>query len=370
MLVGWLFASLVAGAACSIRSPAIFALSHRPSRSIPPSPISSPGPSALSCARSETGRSLAMQPAAADRRRPSPAAPPCSPAARRCCCSALVGRMYHLQVLQTDRYTAAGRREPHQSAAAAAAARHDPRPLRHAARRSTIRTTGSSSCRAGRRHRDDAGRRSAAIVPLTPTRSSGVLRERTPQARLRAGHGARQSRAGTRSRGSRSPSRPARRQHRGRPEPLLSLRRHHVAHVLGYVGAVVGERARPTIRCSSCPDFRIGKSGIEKVYDTELRGTAGTSEVEVNALGRVMRELDRARRASRAGPGHHARHRAAGIRPAAPGSAAERLRGRARRLHRRRAGAGLEPELRSRRLHRGLSAADWQELSDRSRATR
>ena len=48
-----------------------------------------------------------------------------------------------------------------------------------------------------------------------------------------------------------------------------------------------------TIRCCSCPGFRIGKSGLEKVYDTELRGTAGTSEVEVNALGRVIRELDR-----------------------------------------------------------------------------
>src|SRR6185437_519194 len=37
--------------------------------------------------------------------------------------------------------------------------------------------------------------------------------------------------------------------------------------------------------------FRVGKSGIEKQYDLELRGTAGTSEVEVNAFGRVVREL-------------------------------------------------------------------------------
>ena len=41
------------------------------------------------------------------------------------------------------------------------------------------------------------------------------------------------------------------------------------------------------------PDFRIGKSGIEKAYDLELRGTAGTSQVEVNAFGRVVRELAR-----------------------------------------------------------------------------
>ena len=42
------------------------------------------------------------------------------------------------------------------------------------------------------------------------------------------------------------------------------------------------------------PDFRIGKSGVEKSQDLELRGTAGTSQVEVNAFGRVVRELARA----------------------------------------------------------------------------
>jgi penicillin-binding protein 2 len=64
------------------------------------------------------------------------------------------------------------------------------------------------------------------------------------------------------------------------------------AHVLGYVGAPaesdVGDD--PLLQL---PGFRVGKSGLEKVYDARLRGTAGTSEVEVNALGRVIRELDR-----------------------------------------------------------------------------
>ena len=41
------------------------------------------------------------------------------------------------------------------------------------------------------------------------------------------------------------------------------------------------------------PDFRIGKSGVEKSQDAELRGSAGTSQVEVNAFGRVVRELAR-----------------------------------------------------------------------------
>ena len=64
------------------------------------------------------------------------------------------------------------------------------------------------------------------------------------------------------------------------------------SHVLGYVGTPaendVGDD--PLLQL---PGFRIGKSGLEKVYDVKLRGTAGTSEVEVNALGRVIRELDR-----------------------------------------------------------------------------
>ncbi|HKF62762.1 MAG TPA: penicillin-binding protein 2, partial [Dongiaceae bacterium] len=64
------------------------------------------------------------------------------------------------------------------------------------------------------------------------------------------------------------------------------------SHVLGYVGTPAENEVGddPLLQL---PGFRIGKSGLEKVYDTKLRGTAGTSEVEVNALGRIIRELDR-----------------------------------------------------------------------------
>ena len=41
------------------------------------------------------------------------------------------------------------------------------------------------------------------------------------------------------------------------------------------------------------PGFRIGKSGIEKQQDLRLRGKAGNSQLEVNAVGRVIRELSR-----------------------------------------------------------------------------
>jgi penicillin-binding protein 2 len=62
------------------------------------------------------------------------------------------------------------------------------------------------------------------------------------------------------------------------------------SHVLGYVAAV-SEKELTGDPLLELPDIRIGKSGIEKSQDLRLRGTAGTSEVEVNAYGRVVREI-------------------------------------------------------------------------------
>ncbi len=62
------------------------------------------------------------------------------------------------------------------------------------------------------------------------------------------------------------------------------------AHVVGYVGVVnkseIGED--PVL---ALPGFKIGKVGIEKRFDPEIRGESGTSEVEVNVVGREVREL-------------------------------------------------------------------------------
>ncbi len=67
-----------------------------------------------------------------------------------------------------------------------------------------------------------------------------------------------------------------------------------LAHVLGYVGPVNDrELANDRDPLLALPEFRIGKKGIEKSYDKKLRGRAGLSKVEVNALGREIRELDR-----------------------------------------------------------------------------
>jgi penicillin-binding protein 2 len=67
-----------------------------------------------------------------------------------------------------------------------------------------------------------------------------------------------------------------------------------LAHVLGYVGAVnPADQSADQDPLLQLPDFRIGKSGIERSYDAVLRGRAGLSRVEVNATGREIRELDR-----------------------------------------------------------------------------
>jgi penicillin-binding protein 2 len=62
------------------------------------------------------------------------------------------------------------------------------------------------------------------------------------------------------------------------------------SHVLGYVAAV-SEKELTGDPLLELPDFRIGKNGVEKAQDLQLRGGAGTSQVEVNAFGRVVREI-------------------------------------------------------------------------------
>jgi penicillin-binding protein 2 len=66
------------------------------------------------------------------------------------------------------------------------------------------------------------------------------------------------------------------------------------SHVTGFVAPVSEtELAANDNPVLEIPDYRIGKSGIEKAYDRELRGAPGRAEVEVNAFGRVVRELSR-----------------------------------------------------------------------------
>lgn len=68
------------------------------------------------------------------------------------------------------------------------------------------------------------------------------------------------------------------------------------AHVIGYVGPVSDfdlNRIEDPDPLLQIPRFQIGKTGVELKEERELRGKAGTKRIEVNAVGRVIRELDR-----------------------------------------------------------------------------
>jgi penicillin-binding protein 2 len=68
------------------------------------------------------------------------------------------------------------------------------------------------------------------------------------------------------------------------------------AHVVGYVGPVSDydlsklEDPDPILQI---PKFQVGKVGVEARMEDQLRGKAGLKRIEVNSVGRVMRELAR-----------------------------------------------------------------------------
>ena len=65
-----------------------------------------------------------------------------------------------------------------------------------------------------------------------------------------------------------------------------------LAHIIGYVAPPNDDDVAddPLL---ALPGLRIGRAGMEKYHDLALRGRAGSVQLEVNAVGRVIRELDR-----------------------------------------------------------------------------
>jgi len=70
------------------------------------------------------------------------------------------------------------------------------------------------------------------------------------------------------------------------------VNRSSAAHLLGYLGEVNSDE----LKAGKNPDLRagdlIGKCGIEKAYDSILRGKRGGRQVVVNASGQVMRAIE------------------------------------------------------------------------------
>lgn len=64
------------------------------------------------------------------------------------------------------------------------------------------------------------------------------------------------------------------------------------AHVIGYVSSV-SENDVKDDPLLEVPGFKIGKAGIEKLYEKRLRGKGGNLKLEVNAYGRIMKEIEK-----------------------------------------------------------------------------
>ncbi len=65
-----------------------------------------------------------------------------------------------------------------------------------------------------------------------------------------------------------------------------------VAHLTGYVGSASAEQYLKTKDpLLLVPGFKIGKDGLEKTLDKQLRGEPGAKRVEVTARGKLVREL-------------------------------------------------------------------------------
>jgi penicillin-binding protein 2 len=66
-----------------------------------------------------------------------------------------------------------------------------------------------------------------------------------------------------------------------------------VGHLIGYVGPASAEEyeldRNPLL---VTPGYKIGKDGLEKQFEQELRGVPGARRVEVTASGRIIRDLD------------------------------------------------------------------------------
>lgn len=65
-----------------------------------------------------------------------------------------------------------------------------------------------------------------------------------------------------------------------------------MAHFIGYVSSVSDKDIKddPLLEV---PGFKIGKSGIEKYFEKRLRGSGGNIKLEVNAYGRIMKEIEK-----------------------------------------------------------------------------
>ena len=230
----------------------------------------------------------------------------------------LAGRLYQLQIENGEALSRPGRGQPHQSAAAGAFARPHPGPLRRRACRQSPQLSRPDRARADRwagwrrpstrsptsfRSMRGRGRKSSRMHAANRSFVPLVVAENLSWeefARLNLD----------------LPYLPGVQPEVGdtRDYPYTE----ELSHVLGYVAPVspdekvaMAETRRSAIRCPTCP--ASGSASAASNGPTRRRSAAvpGRSRVEVNAYGRVIRELDRDHGDTGNGCSPHDRPRAA-----------------------------------------------------------
>lgn len=63
-----------------------------------------------------------------------------------------------------------------------------------------------------------------------------------------------------------------------------------IAHLIGYMASPDDDDVAKS-PLYQLPGFKVGRQGLERRYESHLRGASGTRRVEVNAVGREIREL-------------------------------------------------------------------------------
>jgi penicillin-binding protein 2 len=77
----------------------------------------------------------------------------------------------------------------------------------------------------------------------------------------------------------------------------VSIRRYDhgrlLGHILGYVGKITEQEYQELTGARYLYSDQIGRTGIEAAYERQLRGSAGRQLVEVDAVGNILRTLNR-----------------------------------------------------------------------------
>ena len=151
-------------------------------------------------------------------------------------------------------------------------------------------------------------------------------------------------------------------------EPLVGQKRIYphaqsVAHLVGFVGTKTREDLQ---RVDDIVGDYVGRSGIERDFERDLRGTPGVRHVEVNAIGRTVRELQ-------SEPGEKGRDLALSIDLDLQNFAAQRLNGHSGSaivmdIHNGEMVAMVSsPSFDLNKLSRGIEVEEWERLIDHER---